>query len=169
MSDPAALAVRNLGSFDRGCLGPGGEICGGVAVPIHDQPATAAVKGPRPQRHPLRHPSTGGAGLGRRKPAITNHQFAPEPGGLVPKLAGQLCPRSIGDGLGEALVADQVGHRKIFDGQPAVGLGELARDLMKEASANVGNAVVLPGQQASGVQPVPRTPLRARERAGTPP
>jgi hypothetical protein len=169
MSDPAALAVRNLGSFDRGCLGPGGEICGGVAVPVPDQSAIIATKGPRLQRHLLRDCATGGAGLGRRKPAITNHQFAPEPGGLVPKLAGQLGPRSIGDGLGEALVADQVGHRKIFDGQPAVGLGELARDLMKEASANVGNAVVLPGQQASGFQPVPRTPLSAREGAGTPP
>jgi hypothetical protein len=93
----------------------------------------------------------------------------PEPGGLVPKLAGQLGPRSIGDGLGEALVADQVGHRKIFDGQPAVGLGELARDLMEEASANVGNAVVLPGQRANGFQPVSRTPLSARERVRTPP
>src|SRR5215211_3766082 len=50
MSDPAALAVRNLGSFDRGCLGPGGEICGGVAVPVPDQSAITATKGPRPQR-----------------------------------------------------------------------------------------------------------------------
>ena len=170
MSDPAAcLAVRNLGDTDSGSLGPGGEIGGGVAVPIHNQPATTAAKGPRAQCHLLRHPSTGGAGLGRGKPALTNHQFAPEPGGLVLKLAGKLAPRGIGDGLGEALIADQVSHRKIFDGQPAVGLGELARDLMKEVSANVGNAVVLPGQQMDGFQTIPGTPLGARERPGTPP
>jgi hypothetical protein len=44
MSNPAAcLAVRDLGGLDGGYLGPGGEIGGGVAVPVHDQPQ-------RPQR-----------------------------------------------------------------------------------------------------------------------
>jgi len=49
MSDPAAcLAVRDLGDIQFGCLGPGGEIRGSVAVPVHDQPATIATEGPCP-------------------------------------------------------------------------------------------------------------------------
>jgi hypothetical protein len=71
--------------------------------------------------------------------------------------------------LSQALVADQVGHRKVFKGQPAVGLGELARNLMKEASTDAGDAIVLSGQQASGFRPVSGTPLGAGEPTGTPP
>jgi hypothetical protein len=51
----------------------------------------------------------------------------------------------------------QVGHRKILDGQAAVGLGKLARGLLQKASADVGNAMVLSGQQASGFDPVSGT------------
>jgi hypothetical protein len=69
----------------------------------------------------------------------------PVPGRLVPKLSGELGPGGIGDGSGKAL-ADQVGDRKVFDGQRAVGLGELARDLVKEGSADVGDVIVLSGQ-----------------------
>jgi hypothetical protein len=114
-------------------------------------------------------PATSRADLGGGKPAVADHQLAPEPGRLVSKLAGELGPRGIGDGFGEALVADQVGDGKIFDGQLAVGLGKLARDLMKEVSPNVGNPNVLLGQHTSGFHLVLGTALGARELAGEPP
>src|ERR687883_1569582 len=75
MSDPAAcLAVRGLGDLELGILGPGGEIGGCVAVPVNDQPATTTTKDSCPQRHSLRDPTTGEAGLGRGEPAIADHQ-----------------------------------------------------------------------------------------------
>ena len=168
MSNPAArLAVWDPGGLDGGSLGPGGEIGGGVAVPVHDQPASTAVERPRPQRQLLHDPSTDGAGLGRREPAVAHHQLPSAPGGLVAKLAGELCPGGVGDGSGEVPVADQICHGEIFDGQPTVGLGELAGDLMKEASADVGDAMVLPSQRTNGFRPVSGTPPGARERPGT--
>jgi hypothetical protein len=36
----------------------------------------------------------------------------------------------------------------VFERQPAVGVGELAGDLMKEAATDAGNTMVLSGQQA---------------------
>jgi hypothetical protein len=106
-------------------------------------------------------PATSRAGLGGGEPAVADHQLAPEPGRLVSKLARELGPGGIGDGPGKALVAKQIAYRKILDGQPAVGLGKLTRDLMQKASADVGNAMVLSGQQASGFHPVSGTPLGA--------
>ena len=170
MGNPAAcLTVRDLGDIQFGCLGPGGEIRGGVAVAVHDQPATIAAEGPCPQRHLLRDPATPRTGLGRGKPALAYHQVAPEPGRLVSKLTSELRPSGIGDGSSEALVADQVGHRKVFKGQPAVGLGELAGDLMKEASTDPGNTMVLSGEQAGRFCPVSGSPLSACDPAGAPP
>ena len=49
MSDPAAcLAVRDLGDIQFGCLGPGGEIRGSVAVPAMTsrQPSQPEVRVP---------------------------------------------------------------------------------------------------------------------------
>jgi hypothetical protein len=146
MSNPAAcLAVRDLSDIGD-CLGPGGDIGGGIAVPVHDQPTNTAMIGPRPQRHLLRDSATCGAGLGGGEPALAYHQLAPVPGRLVPKLSAEFGPGGIGDGSGKALVADKVGYRKVFDGQRAVGLGELARDLVEEVSADVDDVIVLSGQ-----------------------
>lgn len=169
MSNPAAcLAVRDLDVMGVGCLGPGGEVGGSVAVPIHLQPADSAVKAPHPQLHLLRDPATRGACLGRGEPALAYHQVAPEPFGLVLKLSGKLGPGGIGDGSGEAPIAKQVDYRKVLDGQSTVGLGELTRDLVEEALADIGNAVVLAGQQTNGFHPVAGTLLGTRERAVTP-
>jgi hypothetical protein len=40
----ACLAVRGLLDLTGCCLDPGGEIGGGVAVPVHDQPTTPQRK-----------------------------------------------------------------------------------------------------------------------------
>src|SRR5829696_3120848 len=93
---PAArLAVRGLGMV---ALGPGGEVDGGVAVPVHNQPTAAAVEHPLGQPHLLLDRSTPRAGLGGREPAVAGDQLSPEPGRLVAELAGELGPGGISDG-----------------------------------------------------------------------
>jgi hypothetical protein len=74
-------------------------------------------------------------GLGRRKPAVTDDQLGAQPGRLIAELATELRPGGIGDRAGEVLVADEVGNGEVFDDQPAVGLGEVAGDLVEEASS----------------------------------
>ena len=85
IDDPAAcLAVRGLLDLASCRLGPSGQIRGGVAVPVHDQPTDTAMKGPRPQRHLLCGPTASRADLGGGVPAIADHDLAPSQAVLYP-------------------------------------------------------------------------------------
>jgi len=66
-------------------------------------------------------------------------------------------------------VTDEVCDSEIFDGQPAVGLGELGGDLVKEASSHVGDTGMLAGEPPGGLGPVARASLCARQGTGTAP
>jgi hypothetical protein len=128
VADPAArLAVRDPGMM---LLGPGGEVRGGVAVPVHHQPATVAAKGPLGQPHSLLEGPAARTTLGRWEPAVGDQHLPAPPHLLVVELAGELRPAGIGDGAGQVLVADEVGDGEVFQAQPVVGLDEPAGDLM---------------------------------------
>jgi hypothetical protein len=123
IGDPAArLAVRSLSDYLTGGLSPGGEVGGGVAVPVHHQAASLAAVDPFGQLHPVIEPVARRAGLGRGKPAVADHQFPIKPSCLVAQLASELRPGGVGDRATQMPVADEVGDGEIFDGQPAVGL-----------------------------------------------
>jgi hypothetical protein len=61
-------------------------------------------------------------------------------------LTGELGPSCVTDGAGQLSVGDEVSDGEVFQAEPVVGLDELAGDVMKEASAGIGDPGVLPGQ-----------------------
>ena len=86
VDDPAArLAVRNLGMK---MLGPGGEVHGGVAVPVEGKSAAVAAEDPLGQPHVLLDRAAPRAGLGGGEPAVTDDQLGSEPCCLVTEVAG---------------------------------------------------------------------------------
>jgi hypothetical protein len=135
------LAVRGLGVV---ALGPGGEVGGGVAVPVDDQPTAATVELPLGQPHLLLDQPAARAGLGGWEPAVTGDQLGPEPGRLVAKLAGEFGPGGVTDGAGQVPVGHEVGDGEVFQTEPVVGLDELAGNRVEEASTDIGDAGVLP-------------------------
>jgi hypothetical protein len=64
-------------------------------------------------------------------------------------------------------VADEIVDGKVLDGQQGVVLDQLARDLMEEAAAGVGNPGVLTPKPPAGFCVVPGAALRSRQGAGT--
>jgi hypothetical protein len=68
---PAArFAVRGLGTRRVGGLGPGGEVGGGVAVPVCDQAAGIAAEDAFGQAQLLVDPPALRTGLGGWKPSV---------------------------------------------------------------------------------------------------
>jgi hypothetical protein len=111
-------------------LGPSGEICCGMAIPITGQPAAVAAEHPLSQPDSrLDSPATR-TGLGGWKPPVTDDQFTPEPGCLVAELAGELGPSGVANSAGEMPVGHEVGDGEVFQAEPVVGLDELAGDAM---------------------------------------
>ena len=96
-------------------LGPGGEVGGGVAIPVDDELAGIAVKGPLRQLHPLLLGSTPRAGPTRGVPAVTNHEVCAEPSGFIPELTGKFRPCGVADGPSKAVVADEVVDGKVLE------------------------------------------------------
>jgi hypothetical protein len=142
---PAArLAVRRLGTRRVGGLGPGGEVGGGVAVPVCDQAAGVAAKDALGQSQVLVDPPAPRAGLGGCKPSVRHHQLGAEPCRLVAELAGELSPSGVSDGAGQVAVGQQIGHGEVFQAQPIVGLDELAGNLMEECLPHIDDADMLP-------------------------
>src|SRR5919108_3198456 len=113
----ACLAVRGLGCRDTDGLGPGGEIGGGVAVPVSEQTAAPAAEGPFGQPHALPEQPAARADLGRREPAVGDHHLPAKPDLLVADLPGEFRPAGVGDGAGETLISGEVGSRKVFQAQ----------------------------------------------------
>jgi len=64
-------------------------------------------------------------------------------------------------------MADEIVDGKVLDGQQGVVLDQLARDLMEEAAAGVGNSRVLTSKPPGGFSMVPGAALRSRQGAGT--
>ena len=163
---PAARsAVRSLGCRCPSDLGPGGEVSGGIAVPVYNEPAAVAAEHPLAQLHWRRDPPTLRAGPGGWHPAVTDDQFSAKPIRFVVELPGQLGPGGVTDGAGESSVAEQVGDGEVFQAKPIVGLDELAGDLVQEVPAHVGDACVFPGQSPDGLGVVGGSGLGARCRA----
>jgi hypothetical protein len=98
---PAArLAVRSLGAMT---LGPSGEVCCGIAIPVTGQPAAVAAEHPLSQPDSRPDPPATRTGLGGWKPPVTDDQFTPEPGCLVAELRFRMptMPRLTGFGAGQ--------------------------------------------------------------------
>src|SRR4029453_16734836 len=149
---PAArLAVRNPGMV---ALGPGGEIRGGVAVPVDGQSAGSAAEHPLRQPHRLLDQPTSRAGPGGWEPTVTDDQLRPEPGRLVADLAGKLGPAGIKDRAGQVFVAKEVGDGEVLQAEPVGGLDELAGDIMKKATPDVGDTGMLARQPPSCLGPI---------------
>ena len=69
-----------------------------------------------------------------RKPSVAHRKLTIEPFSLVGEPASELPPTDVADSPGQPPTGEKVGDLKVLDGQPAVALGELTGDLMKEAS-----------------------------------
>jgi hypothetical protein len=61
-------------------------------------------------------------------------------------LAGELSPSGVSDGAGQVSVADKIGHGKVFQAQPVVGLDKLAGNLVEERLPHIQDAGMLPRQ-----------------------
>jgi hypothetical protein len=146
-------------------LGPGGEVGGGVAIPVDDEFAGIAVKGPLRQLHLLLDGSTPGAGPTRRVPAVTNHQVCTEPSRLVNELTGKLRPRGVSDGSSKAVVTHEIVDGKVLDSQPGVVLDQLARDLVEEGSAGIRNVSVFARKPSGGLGVIVGSALSSRQGA----
>jgi hypothetical protein len=111
-------------------LGPGGEVRGGVAVPVHHQAALVAAEDSLGQPDSLLEIPAARTSLGRWEPAVGDQHLPAPPHLLVAELAGELRPAGIGDGVCQVLVADEVGDGEVFQAQPVVGLDEPTGDLV---------------------------------------
>jgi hypothetical protein len=90
-------------------LSPGGEVGGGVAIPVHHQPAAVAAKEPIGQPQLLLDEPAARAGPGRGQPAVGGQHLPTAPRLLVAQLTAQLGPAGVADRAGQLLVADEVG------------------------------------------------------------
>jgi hypothetical protein len=148
-------------------LGPGGEVGGGVAIPVNDELAGTAVKGPLRQLHPLLLGSTPRAGPTRGVPAVTNHEVCAEPSGFIPELTGKFRPCGVADGPSKAVVADEVVDGKVLDSQPGVVLDQLARDLVEEGAAGIRYVSMFACKPSGGLDTLARSILSSRQGART--
>jgi hypothetical protein len=126
------------------------------------------VKGALRQPHLSLDLPTPPTGPRRGEPAVTKHQFAIQPGGLVTELATEVGPGGIPNGAGKAGVADESRDIEILDHQLGVGLGELARDLVQEAPALIGDAGVLTGQSTDCLDAITGSSFGARHGSRAP-
>jgi hypothetical protein len=60
----------------------------------------------------------------------------------------------INDRAGQVLVAKEVGYGEVLQAEPVVGLDELAGDIMKKASPDVGDTGMLARQPQSCLGPI---------------
>jgi hypothetical protein len=65
-----------------------------------------------------------------------------------------LGPSRVADGASKVAIRHEIGYGEVLDDQLAVGLGEMAGDLMKEASACVEDAGVLADKPPGRFGPV---------------
>jgi len=98
------------------------------------------------------------------EPAVQLDQLAPGPRRLVLELSDQFAPASIGDGLAQRPIADQVLHRQRLDTDHLVFVDQSARQLMQAIKSGIGNFCVQAGDLLSGFGPVLRAPLLAAQR-----
>ena len=162
------MAVPGLGAGNRAdallTLAPGGEVCGGVDVPVSGLGAHVAAVGAFGQGQFGFHCTTGRARLTRREPPIGRHAGATMSDALVAKLAGKLAPALVAGGLGQVVVAHQVRGGDGFHNDDTVGLGQLGGELVESAGARRAHPGVCPAQTQAGLGRF-ADPFRVRDRA----
>ena len=128
-----------------------------------------APQGQRPLPHVQRHPVADGPArrthLRRREPAVDHDQVAAVPLALVLHHGPQLPPARVGDGAGQAVVAEHVADLQVLDHDRLVLADESSRELVQVVTAAVGDPGVHPGHPPAGLLPVRRPALRAGVRA----
>jgi hypothetical protein len=132
-----------------------GEVTGGVQVTIHDQPASLAAEGALGEGELGFHPPAPRACLGGGEEPVGHHQSAAVPLGLVAEQAAQLGHPGIGDGAGQAAVADHPGDVELFHHHRAVLGGERGGELVQRVPAQVGGSGMDAGQPPPGPVPAP--------------
>ena len=131
------------------------DVLRGVDVPVVPGAAGRASPLPGGQGQAREQVPARRAGLGRGVPAVDDDKAAAVPLALVFKLAAELALPAVGDGTGQAVVADHVGDVEVFD-HDGVSRANIARVIERFLETRRTNdAVSLAAAQG---HPIPSRP-----------
>src|SRR5512140_1465954 len=110
------------------------------------------------------------AALGRWEEAVHRDDLTAVPCAFVAKLAQELAPARIGNGLAEVMIAQHPAHMEVFDDQDLVFIHQSSGQLVQEVAALAAHLLVLNRDRSSrslaAVGPWPASrqpPLQALE------
>src|SRR4029453_1837393 len=132
-----------------------GEVAGGVQGPIELEATDLASEGALGQGELGFHTAAARARLGRGVEPVGHHQLAAVPGRLVGELSSQLSQTAVGQGPGQAAIANHSSQIELLDHHGAVLGGQSGGELVECVAAQVGRPGVDPRQPATGLVAAP--------------
>jgi len=100
-------------------------------------------------------------GVGR----VHGHDLRTGAFSLVRKQLLELCQPRVMRAEGEVVIGRHEGEREVFEGNQRVGVGQLARELVPEVAALIGDALMQPGNLRGGFSAAGAAPLPASKAA----